>query len=328
MPSNRPLIKVGADPECWLRDPSTGQFISAHDKIPGTKLEPFKVVNGAIQVDGVAAEFNIEPAINWEEFINNNTSVIKQLQARIPNLELVYSPTAVFDPDYFKSLPDQARELGCNPDFNAWTGELNPTPNGSNTSMRTAAGHIHIGWLDNVDPGDPSHREDCHIVTKQMDYFLGMFSVLWDNSSERRTLYGKAGALRYKKYGSEYRVLSNVWLTNNNLMKYVYDNTIYGMKSITEDGYLAEEEFGNAAQVIINNSINWLDIDELLRYKDLFDPKVDLRRLSELNKVLEVSLPEIPKPKKVVVKTALKKNPKHHYQGINQLLSSSLDNNF
>jgi hypothetical protein len=44
------------------------------------------------------------------------------------------------------------------------------------------------------------------------DYLLGLPSLLEDNDTRRRELYGKAGACRLKSYGPEYRTLSNYWI--------------------------------------------------------------------------------------------------------------------
>jgi hypothetical protein len=64
------MILIGADPELFVFTRS-GKPVSAHDLIPGTKYEPHEVGNGAVQVDGVAAEFNIDPAANEDEFFFN-----------------------------------------------------------------------------------------------------------------------------------------------------------------------------------------------------------------------------------------------------------------
>ena len=57
--------KVGADPEIFLGD-ADGGLVSAYGLIKGDKEHPFPVTNGAVQVDGMAAEFNIDPDRDWE----------------------------------------------------------------------------------------------------------------------------------------------------------------------------------------------------------------------------------------------------------------------
>lgn len=252
-------ILVGCDPELFLKDAS-GKFVSAHTLLPGTKIEPYKVPRGAIQVDGVAAEFNIDPASSAAGFVTNIQTVMTMLRSRIGTHQLVTEPFAVFEPSYFSTLPPETRELGCNPDFNAWTGQVNPAPDGEKTTMRTASGHVHIGWCKDVNPFGKAHQEDCRMVVKQLDYYLGMYSLLWDPDNTRRQLYGKAGAFRPKPYGCEYRVLSNQWLTNENLMSWVWQATYQGVRSLLDGKKSMEEQYGSFAQEVIDgNKTDWID---------------------------------------------------------------------
>jgi hypothetical protein len=213
--------RVGADPEVFVKD-KKGRFRSAHGLIPGTKQEPFKVKNGAVQVDGLALEFNIEPAETREEFVHNIGSVLGQLAAMVPDYEIVIDPTAKFNGNHLNAQPEEALELGCEPDFNAYTENENPRPD-NNTTMRTAAGHVHIEFCEGADPKDPEHIRRCCTLVQQLDAFLGLPSLLWDNDKKRRKMYGKAGAFRPKSYGVEYRTLSNAWLKDPALVGYVFD---------------------------------------------------------------------------------------------------------
>lgn len=309
MPTPKQIsITIGCDPEIFARNKTTGKFVSVHELLPGTKTEPFKVPNGAIQVDGVAAEFNITPAKQWSEFVASNEEIIENIRSRLPeNLELVFEPTATFDPDYFKSLPLEVKELGCNPDWNAWTGEMNPRPDGSDTTVRTAAGHIHIGWTKSANINSEGHINDCQIVVRNFDYTLGMMSMKWDEDTLRRSLYGKAGAHRRKPYGVEYRTLSNKWLINQDLQKYIFDTTKLTMINIISYGLDFEEQYKNAAQIIIDNNIKWWDLDELLKHEEELPKGINLRKLNRFYEETDLHLPPIPK------KTRTKKDPFHKY---------------
>lgn len=220
MPSSAPVpltITVGADPELFVYDKKTKKIVSAHDLLPGTKEEPFKVDYGAIQVDGTAAEFNIEPAADQDTFERNITQVQRAMQARLGSrYELRYLPSHTYSDEYFKSLPENTKILGCNPDWNAYTMSQTPTPDrGDTPTLCTASGHIHVGWNNTDNPfdvNDFSFIEDCAIVARQLDFAIGIQSLLWDPDPVRRKLYGKAGCFRPKPYGMEYRSLSNVWL--------------------------------------------------------------------------------------------------------------------
>lgn len=223
-------ILVGADPEIFMFQ--NGVPISAHGMIRGDKHDPFVVKDGAVQVDGMALEFNIDPASTEEQFVHNITSVMETLKSMVPGYDLIATPVAEFGHDYIKAQPREALELGCDPDFNAWlNGKVNPRPQGDNP-FRTGAGHVHIGWTKDADIYNKVHVEAGIMLTKQLDYYLGLPSLLYDGNSKRRTMYGAAGAFRPKSYGVEYRVLSNAWLNDPKLMAWVYRNTIAGTKAL------------------------------------------------------------------------------------------------
>jgi hypothetical protein len=308
---------IGADPETFVRNKKTKEIVSAHDLIPGTKLEPHKVELGAIQVDGVAAEFNIDPCPDAQTFSNHITHVMNQLQHFIGDkYELVTEPTVTFADNYFKSLPEYVRELGCNPDFNAWTGKINDRPDGDSTTMRTGAGHIHIGWCKNVDPGDKTHFEDCQIIARHLDYYLGLYSLQWDQDTNRRKLYGKAGSFRPKPYGVEYRPLSNVWLRTPELQRWVFSAAYNGIHQLINGNRRIEDDFGEIARDFINNSESWWKPEDSKKSKDH-------RKLFHLNMYTGLkNPPPLPVPsadveKKIVLdpKPKIKERLKPLYQG-------------
>lgn len=225
-------IKVGADPEFFLRDTTTGKFVSAHGMIQGTKHDPLPVKDGAVQVDGMALEFNINPAETFEEFDHNITSVLADLRQMIdPRYEFVFTPVADFGKEYIDAQPDEAKILGCDPDFNAWTSSENPRPDGG-LGFRTASGHIHVGWTDGQAIDVKEHIEACEMASKQLDMYLGIPALLWDHDTTRRKMYGNFGAYRPKPYGVEYRTLSNVWVNDPTLRKIVYKNTVHGINEL------------------------------------------------------------------------------------------------
>lgn len=254
-------VLLGADPEMFIKNPNTGAFVSAHGKIPGTKYQPFKVPYGAIQIDGTALEFNIDPAATVEEFVHNVQAVKQTIASYVPGYNVVAEPVAVYDQEYFDwDVPSHAKELGCDPDFNAWTLKVNPRPEPGKRPFRTAAGHIHLGWTEDADPYDDEHYKHCAQVARQMDYYLGIHSLLWDQDGTRRELYGQAGAFRPKPYGVEYRVLSNRWLMSEALIRWVYNQAQLGMTAARK-GDWAERVYGDTAQNIINKNLtNWKDI--------------------------------------------------------------------
>lgn len=243
-------IYIGADPELFVMDVTTKRFVSAHNLLPGTKQTPFEVNCGAVQVDGTAAEFNIWPCNEREKFVSNirevtksMADIIKSFNPSAPmNFDLVAVPTAFYPKKYFSSLPDSAKELGCDPDYNAWTGEVNEKPDGRVT-YRTGGGHVHVGFTEGKDIGDKTHLFDCMSVVKQLDTVLYIQSRVFDRDTRRRELYGKPGAFRPKAYGTEYRTLSNFWVGDPDLVGWVFDATQSAVKLLFEGKRIYEDEW-------------------------------------------------------------------------------------
>lgn len=219
---------IGADPETFIRDEATGKFVSSHDLVLGDKEAPYHVENGATQVDGVSAEFNINPTTNAQQFSNYIESVkdqmLSMIRTKLPTASLVCAPVATFDKEYFEALPEETKALGCTPDWDAYKNKKNIPPF-TEEPFRTGSGHIHIGY--ERERGD--ELDVCNRM-KQLDYILYPISLLWDDEQKRRTLYGKPGAFRYKPYGAEYRVLSNKWVGDTDLQKWVFNSTVHAMK--------------------------------------------------------------------------------------------------
>lgn len=246
-------ILVGADPEFFVK--RNGVFISAHGLVKGDKKNPLKVDKGAVQVDGMALEFNIDPASDESEFHLNIKTVMGILSQMVPDLEHALVPVADFGKEYIDAQPAEAKELGCDPDFNAWTSTINEKPD-MELPFRTASGHVHIGWGNGFNPEEANHMNMCEMATKQMDFYLGLPSLMYDPDVRRRDMYGKAGTYRPKSYGVEYRTLSNAWLKSETLIKWVFRNVQAGMHELM-NGRRLWEQYGDI-QEIINKS----DVDE------------------------------------------------------------------
>jgi len=246
-------FRFGADPELFVTE--KGRFVSGHGMIPGDKKNPHPVKFGAVQVDGMALEFNIVPAEDEGSFVHNLVSVMDQMKEMIPGYELNPVPCADFDKEVLAAQPEEALMLGCEPDFNAWTGEENPRPD-AGVDFRTGSGHVHIGWTEDQVAEDAKHRGIAFRIARQMDFYLGLPSLFFDADNRRRFLYGKAGACRIKPYGVEYRVLSNSWLSSKERMGWVYRSAEKAMKDAS-NGIFLENRFGD-----IQHIINAADVKE------------------------------------------------------------------
>jgi hypothetical protein len=235
-----PDMKFGADPELFVVDRNGVGVCPTF--LEGTKENPEPVDGGALQRDGMAAEFNINPVTSYKEWDDNFRRVLRELSKRLPDgCKLLPAPSFTFSEKVWDSAPDDAKQLGCSPDFNAWTKEINPPPDGDKTPrMRTAAGHIHIGWTEGASTDDEDYVEAATDLVKQLDWFLGAPSVMIDKDQTRRSLYGKAGAMRFKPYGVEYRVLSNYWVMSPNYRRWVWDRMQTALKQMARQ-YFPED---------------------------------------------------------------------------------------
>lgn len=257
-------LLIGADPEVFVRVGT--QFVSGHNIELGSKDMPQETEHGMVQNDGTALEFNVYPSSTRKDFVKNTRAIMKDLSSIVekvvPEAELCAVPTVHFGREYLHSLPREVQALGCSPDYNAYTGEENPLPN-IQAPFRTGAGHVHLGWTNGASSSGQSgidHFRRCAGIARELDYFLGLPSLLWDKDEDRRALYGKAGAFRPKHYGVEYRVLSNAWLVNDELIGLVFNQSKKAYTTFMGGRSLFVEYGSFASDCIDNNVTNWRDL--------------------------------------------------------------------
>lgn len=234
-------VTIGCDPEFFLFDTETRKHISAHGMVPGTKAEPHKLNKGAVQLDGMAVEFNIDPAETAEEFNDNIETVVRQIRKMIPErYKFSFTPAVVFDKKYFDSLPDYTKVLGCEPDYSASTMKVVERNPEKYPGLRTCSGHVHVGWGKDIDPNDPVHMSDCAFLANRFsgNYYYVKRKI--DKDTERSRLYGFGAPFRPKPYGVELREPSNAWLKAKrnriNMFKFVVsvDRVIRNVHSLDD----------------------------------------------------------------------------------------------
>ena len=234
---------LGADPELFI---SRGQDLLTSQEIdlPGTKDMPHPLGKETfVQRDNAAVEFNIFPAENVNDFISSISTALNELKSfcekRNFGEKLAIIPYGTFSKQQLDH--PETQRAGCEPDYNAWTGYPNPSPDISESLIRVAGGHIHVG-IDHF----PRRK-----LVKAMDLFVGCPSILFDKDEVRRKLYGKAGSYRPKPYGIEYRVLSNFWIEKDHLVKWVWNQTEKAIKFVENN--LTLESHAKEIQQCINS---------------------------------------------------------------------------
>ena len=201
------VIALGTDPEFFIRDIKNEKFVSVEGLIGGTKDAPlqFTEEGHALQEDNVMLEVCVPPAVDAETMYNNIQITINEANKRLAEINENYQIVVLASAEFYKEelMSEQASRVGCDPDRNAWFDMDNPIPELPET-IRFAGGHIHVSYVN--------HTEELNIeLVKAMDLFLGVPAVLMDIDDRRKEIYGTPGRYRTKKYGVEYRTLSNFW---------------------------------------------------------------------------------------------------------------------
>lgn len=242
-------ITIGADIEVFLKNKINGEVVSAEGIIQGTKQFPFRFMDTnrffATSLDNVMAEFCIPPAQSAAGFREGIEVAVNYIQNVIPQDLTVWAfPSAKIDGKYLST--ENALLFGCEPDFNAWkNGAMNPRPDAQGSALRSCGGHIHVGY------DEPDMEANLNLI-QAMDIFLGLASVLQEPDNERKTLYGKAGAFRFKEYGVEYRSISNYYINSKELTHWAYDSTIQAVNFVNEQNKISKTE-ADGIQLAINN---------------------------------------------------------------------------
>ena len=244
------LNLIGADPEVFLMD-REGNFVSSIGKFGGSKLNPLPIPGMrsgfAVQEDNVTVEFNIPPSRSAKQFSNFIKSALDFISEKADkmNLTVAVVASALFPK---KELEDpRAQHFGCEPDFNVWTERENPRPEATNKRLRSCGGHVHMSYQGN----------QIHLG-QLADLFIGCPSIMFDADTQRRELYGKAGACRLKEYGVEYRVPSNFWIKSPELTEMVFEQAQAAIAFADSKRSIRPEDVDRIQQCVNNADQNIL----------------------------------------------------------------------
>lgn len=249
---------IGCDPELFVKDKKTGKFTRASRFFEGTKKQPaLLTLNSDVQVDGMAVEINPLPTISPHTFANRVRESVRALnKVTPPRYFVVPQPTVEFTDEEWENATKEEKRLGCDPDYNAWTHTLNEAPD-AGVGFRTGAGHVTMGWGMGFDI-DEDFIHVCAAFARTQDALNGVASLLYDQDTKRRTLYGKAGAFRPKSFGVEYRTLSNKWVKSKRLAKYVADKSFQAASYLMDGIDIAAPE--------VQDIINGNKVDEAVAF--------------------------------------------------------------
>ena len=160
-----------------------------------------------LQEDNVALEYTTHPTSTKEDWVEEQTNMYDHAVKVAEGFGLgVFKNIASISFDRVMLQSDAAKTFGCEATWNAFTNSENPAPP-SGGQVRSVGGHVHISYEN---PNDEQSMEICKIL--DVLYLKNIDSLSGDNEIARRELYGKAGEIRLKSYGVEWRVLSSYWV--------------------------------------------------------------------------------------------------------------------
>lgn len=302
-------MKIGIDPEFFITDESS-RAVNAVRILPGKSINPLKKNGINFYHDNVLAEFSFPPASTEMEFLEKTSEALRILRNLVSPYNVSTQAYAEFDKEEMKH--GDAREIGCNPDYDAYTLTQNDLPAQffAKTNCRSAGGHFHIGGTKTDAVCHPFMKP---IFVFMLDLFVGIPSVVMDNNVyafRRRKLFGQAGCHRDKPYGLEYRVLSPFWLRSPStaslmykLIEFVFDGmndnlykrfwNFYPERLRSEQPASAFECWGYDVKSVIN-AINSNDVISAKRFVNFitnFLPDYLAEALhNEISKVYDKSL--------------------------------------
>lgn len=245
-------LTLGCDPEIFLVDAAEA-LVSSIDRVGGSKYNPRpleELGDGyAVQEDNVAVEFNIPPADTADDFVAKIKKTVDHLREMVDLQGLHFSRLSAAHFPVEQLQDPRALEFGCEPDFNAWTGRKNPRPKAADKTLRSCGGHVHIGGLKEVS------EKHVRRVIQFADLTMGVPSVIVDKGDLRKQLYGKHGAFRLKSFGGEYRTLSNFWIFDDDLVRWIWNNTALAVEMAEDSDFDVGPWHARVTEAIDNNNL-------------------------------------------------------------------------
>lgn len=137
-------VTIGADPELFIFNTATKSVVSSIGLIPGEKGKPWRDKKWAkgfgLEIDNILGEFNIPPAHTKDEFIESINFMKKYIREFVkkknPDYDIRCRASYMVPEDQLQS--EEAKMFGCSIDFNAYTEDVNPKPEGEKTNLRSA----------------------------------------------------------------------------------------------------------------------------------------------------------------------------------------------
>ncbi len=212
-------MKVGTDPEYFLKSLRTGRYEPAHRVFPD-KNNPMALGHGMkVFRDGYAVELNVPPQNDPAVLMLSVMEAIATVNNMVARDGLRLASAATVPIDLREDLdgaPDDVLHFGCEPSYCAYTGRTKiPQINAWEHPWRYAGAHMHFSL-------SPDEQERCAWISNKskhllfirlLDFHVGLPLTAKMPTPEmfmRRRYYGQAGEFRPQQYpdgsvGLEYR---------------------------------------------------------------------------------------------------------------------------
>jgi hypothetical protein len=283
-------VMLGSDPELLLK--KTINTIEKSFPIIGLlghgKNNPLHIDDSGfrtLQEDNVALEYTTHPTSNKADFLTEQKAMFKIAKAKAIEFGLTVDNRCATSFDHNMLLSKEAKTFGCEATLNAYTNTENTSPD-TNVTFRSAGGHVHISY-------DNPTTEKSLEIAKLLDlvYITSENRPINAGENSRRQLYGKAGEVRLKSYGVEWRVPSNAWVFNDEDINWIW-NTVEKAFELYENGSRVKySKYSTIQEAIDSNRTLQFPIHNFLETPT----KPEVKRKSE------------PKAKKAVKSVAKKK---------------------
>lgn len=235
------MIRIGSDPEFWLKDENEtlipAQAVLPSEEKSGGANKPF--------YDGFQAEITTMPVDDPRESVPSiREAVAGMYSLRDLGITPFVQPAIRVPKKILDNCPKSVFEFGCSPSVNAYTQELRDSSvvcslHAEYPDIMMAGGHIHIGMPGGAHKSSPVDKMPQYAAAFEFNYaeIILMFEMLGVSllniiecsdpefaymSKIRRKMYGLAGEYRFTPYGIEMRSPSCVWVISPEVTEMIY----------------------------------------------------------------------------------------------------------
>ena len=233
---------LGTNFDVFVEDASKNKFIPSWEIINNNRDSPLMLSsdnNYSMCINNAAIEISIKTVKNKKEFIKSIIKGKQLLEAYLNNL----SPNYRIINDMCTCLTNAQHRhpIGRNYDldYNAYSEKNNSKPT-FKVQSRFANGNINIGY-------ELNDFNTLINLVKRLDFYVGLWTTKYTPTyleTRRRKRCGKAGDFIIENHELKYKVLSNFWIFDPNIMEKMYErismaiNDTYDVNNVINDTLL------------------------------------------------------------------------------------------